>query len=314
MTRMKTLPRTALAALVLAALMITSGGGSPASATFPGANGKIAFTVDRADRLRVWIMNSGGASKTEVAATPRDNFSPHWKANGMQFVFIATTPSGVDQIYSISRTGNLRTQITTGGKSFLNPAINAGETKIVASGRIPGGNYNLFLMNADGTGLMRFTQLRGALDLDPEFSPDGTQIVFERVKANGDSYIMRKNVDGTGLVQLTGGNGRQFDPGWHPSGTMITYAHATGEGVNQTARVFRMNADGTGRTRISANGRGTMFVDPCYSPDGAKIAYIRLPDGRSNVPDVYTMTSAGTMHERLTDHNFRVLDLDWGVA
>lgn len=314
MTRMKTRSRTALAVLALAALMITSGGGSPAGATFPGPNGKIAFTVDRGDRFRVWIMNSGGASKTQVASTPRDNFSPHWKANGMHFVFIATTPSGVDQIYSISKTGNLRTQITTGSKSFLNPAIDAGETRIVASGRIPGGNYNLFLLNADGTGLTRFTQLRSALDLDPEFSPDGTQIVFERVKENGDSFIMRKNVDGTGLVQLTGGNGRQFDPNWHPSGGMITYAHATGEGVNETSRIFRMNADGTGRTRITGNSRGTFFVDPCYSPDGAKIAYIRLPDGRSSVPDVYTMTSAGAMHERLTDHNFRVLDLDWGIA
>ncbi len=125
---------------------------------------------------------------------------------------------------------------------------------------------------------------------------------------------MRKNVDGTGLVKLTGGNGRQFDPSWHPSGAMVTYSHAAGTGDNETSRIWRMNADGSGKVRITDNNRGTFFADPCYSPDGAKIAYIRLPDNQSNVPDVYTMTSAGAMHERLTDHNFRVLDLDWGIA
>jgi TolB protein len=56
-------------------------------------------------------------------------------------------------------------------------------------------------MNSDGTGVMRLT-LNSAVDGTPDWSPDGTRIVFASTRdGNSEIYIM--NADGTGELRLT---------------------------------------------------------------------------------------------------------------
>src|SRR3989442_15813046 len=69
-------------------------------------------------------------------------------------------------------------------------------------------------VNADGTGLTALTNATaaGALSFAPQWSPDGTRVVFESSRkldgsdagnGNGTSNIWRVNADGTGLTALT---------------------------------------------------------------------------------------------------------------
>jgi Tol biopolymer transport system component len=45
-------------------------------------------------------------------------------------------------------------------------------------GELGDGFNNLMVMNPDGTGVRRLTRTDG--DINPSWSPDGTQVVFER--------------------------------------------------------------------------------------------------------------------------------------
>ena len=73
-------------------------------------------------------------------------------------------------------------------------------------------------MNADGTGQTRLTNVP-ANDSAPNFSPDGTRIVFND-RWLGEVYVM--NADGSGRVNVTNGSALvETDPVFSPDGTRI---------------------------------------------------------------------------------------------
>src|SRR5262249_55675314 len=79
---------------------------------------------------------------------------------------------------------------------------------------IEGPGAEIYVMNADGTGLTRLTT-NLALDWNPAWSPNGKQIVFasDRVAGAGQQiYVM--NSDGSDQKPLTGQPGASSFPDW----------------------------------------------------------------------------------------------------
>ena len=128
----------------------------------------------------------------------------------------------------------------------------------------------LFVMNADGTGVRKLTlPPNGTEDTNPDWSPDGSRLVFERAPSTGAHSIWTVNSDGTGLRRLTPdcppGAGvptcRADDgwPVWSPDGKHIAFQRLTGAlrpngaTVNDAKAIYKdeltiMDADG-GHTR-----------------------------------------------------------------
>lgn len=154
------------------------------------------------------------------------------------------------------------------------------------------GDGDIYLMNADGTRLIRLTEgLRAA---GPAWSPDGTQIVF--TQDQGTSLVVM-NADGTGARELRL-DGEAYPPyqlpAWSPDGTRIAF-QASPEPRAETNSVYVTSVDGTGTTRITHGGSdGT----PAWSPDGSELAYAG-PDG------IYLLDVATGAEHRLTDCRFR---------
>jgi hypothetical protein len=96
------------------------------------------------------------------------------------------------------------------------------------------------------------------------------KIVYESNR-EGNFELYLCNADGSGTVNLTRTPDRdELYPKPSPDGTQICYVVDTGTGDAKVRDVEYMNSDGTGRTRIATNGR-----EPCWSPDGACIAYMK---------------------------------------
>jgi Tol biopolymer transport system component len=100
-------------------------------------------------------------------------------------------------------------------------------------------NWELFIMNADGSDKINLTKTPDFDEMYPHVSPDGTKISF---------------------VIDEGTNRR-----------------------NKTRSVYYMNIDGTGRIKIADNAR-----EPCWSPDGKKIAYLKGEYGTYNTREYAT--------------------------
>jgi len=99
------------------------------------------------------------------------------------------------------------------------------------------------------------------------------KIVFETYretngKKNWELYMM--NADGSGAVNLTNTpDVNEMYPHVSPDGTKLCFVVDEGTGRTTIRSVYYMNIDGTGRVKVADSAR-----EPCWSPDGKRIAYL----------------------------------------
>jgi hypothetical protein len=152
----------------------------------------------------------------------------------------------------------------------------------------PGG---ITTISSDGTNPTVLTDTSSVGGSTPDWSPDGTKIVFSGVPVGsptGFQQIFVINPDGTGMQQLTSTDSYNDSfPKWSPDGTKILFVRGLGENI------FVMNADGTGVTALTASGQPVpgyptyylLQVDgPNWSRDSTKVvltAYLITPLGRA---------------------------------
>jgi len=298
---------------VLAALVVFLVAAVPAQATFPGPNGKLAFTALYLSRPQIYTMGFSGGEKTRITDPPSKNYNPSWNWDS-RIVFIAVPAGGTHQIFMMNANGTLRTQVTTGTRNYEDPAISPNDQRIVAVEWGGSASYrHLYFVRADGTGTRRFTNAP-ADDYTPSWSPDGTKIVWTRQFPSGKYQIFTMNADGTGLAKLTGGSANAKDPCWSPDGLRIVYTYVTGKNpAMRTGRLWTMNANGTNKQRLTMNVVGSMYDGAAWSPAGNKIAFIREADAAHTVPDVVTVNyPGGGGQDNLTNGLYHPLDVDWG--
>jgi Tol biopolymer transport system component len=150
--------------------------------------------------------------------------------------------------------------------------------------------YQIFSVNADGTGLREVTRGGARIDnAEAESSPDGRFVVFQHGPHNGDMEIDSMRSDGRGVRRLARCTVCRWstDPSFSHDGRSIVFARWSRGG--QVA-IWRMRSDGTDQHVVVRAGKGRprdqpdyyptvpapkrAFVDqPVLSPDGRFLAY-----------------------------------------
>ncbi|MCP4543931.1 MAG: hypothetical protein GY832_43000 [Chloroflexi bacterium] len=126
----------------------------------------------------------------------------------------------------------------------LPPLSGNGGGRIVFSSRRSGDDYDIYVMNADGTDPRRLTQTPNDEEGGTDWSPDGSQIVFTSSRESlGRIRVM--NADGSNKHWLTTKGG--IDPAWSPDGDRIAFTRE----IHIDADIYVMNADGTNQQRLT---------------------------------------------------------------
>ncbi len=211
---------------------------------------------------------------------------------GDKIVF-ASSRDGDYAIFGMNADGSSQGRLTDeggdlsieGGVEFqTDPAWSPDGSKIAfASARE--GSYDIYVMDADGTGTKRLTS-SNANDQGPTWSPDGSRIAFARSSDGGHVWVM--DADGTGVHRLTDDDlAAEGEPAWSPDGGWIAYTHrASGSDVRE---IWVVHPDGSGRrsvTKLKAKSYG-----PAWAPDSKRLAFSADNDGVRY--DIYTIGSDG---------------------
>jgi large repetitive protein len=160
----------------------------------------------------------------------------------------------------------------------------------------PTGTWQMYTINADGSGMTQITNLPSTTnDLwVPSFSPDGKKIAFCH-DMTGAPEIYTINADGTGLTQLTFDNLFDCTPHWSPDGMRIAFARMVPSTLLTV--IATMPADGSGPT-VNLTTEIWNAIWPTYTPDGSRITFESTQAGFISV--VWIMNTDGTHQERLT--------------
>jgi Tol biopolymer transport system component/uncharacterized RDD family membrane protein YckC len=169
-----------------------------------------------------------------------------------------------------------------------------GNTIVFTSNRT--GTYNIYLVNADGSGLRQLTRFQIGEVARPSLSPDGTTILFQRQdKPAATSDIWGVQADGSRMRNLTPEPDDEGSPTWSPDGTKVAFA----SNRSSASDIFLMNPDGSGIKQLTNNS--AIEDDPVFSPDGKQLAFLK--EGSIADPPVlqlWTMNADGTSARQLT--------------
>jgi Tol biopolymer transport system component len=82
-------------------------------------------------------------------------------------------------------------------------------------------------MSPDGSHQSRLTHVKGK-DANPDWSPDGSQIVFQSNRRNrpGNWDLWAIRPDGSGIERITSSRATEWAPAWSPDGTRIAFTIA----------------------------------------------------------------------------------------
>lgn len=137
------------------------------------------------------------------------------------------------------------------------------------------GNWDIWMMNADGTGLKPLTT-QPSEDRFPAWNPDGQRIAFASNRSgNWDIWIM--DADGAQQKQLTTTARDDLVPTWSRDGQKIAFVSYR----DLEYSIYKMDADGQNQKKLTTGGNGDW--GPSFSPDGSRIAFVSTRTGNGDI-------------------------------
>jgi Tol biopolymer transport system component len=240
----------------------------------------------RESSYELYVMNPDGSGKRRLARSPLAG------NDGLFRAVPAWSPAGRKIVFAIQVRGS------------------AGLCH-----RVGACNDEIFVINADGSGLRRLTR-NAVPDGHPAWSPDGRKIAFLgwRDGTGADVFVM--NADGSDQRNLTRKPGNEFVPAWSPDGRAIVFtAVPPGQplwvGGSRSASgphrdVYVMNADGSDQRNLT-HTREAGEYGAAWAPDGRTIAFAAY-DGRSN--QIFVINADGSGKRALT-HKITETFMSW---
>jgi Tol biopolymer transport system component len=191
---------------------------------------KIAFRrqVGIGDTGEIYIVDSDGSDLKRLTQNSLFDAEPTWSPDGSKVIFnevIAGNNEIVQKDASSADPASAPENLTNNVQNDSNPSVSPDGR--IAFSRLNSTDYDVYVMDADGTDQTNITNNSASWDSQPAFSPDGEKIAFTRGAFNSmDIWVMGAN--GASPVNLTPGQAtprQDSHPDWQP------VADGDGDGV-----------------------------------------------------------------------------------
>ena len=255
----------------------------------------------------IYLMNGDGTEPRRLTDnTDGDGFAT-LSPDGKRIVFDSNRNRGVGEslftsdLYLMKADGREQTLLTRGSSASWSPdgkriAFHASATGTGTPIRTDPGSAttdsDIFVARIEDAAIESLTNLTGdgagAIDDDPDWSPDGQSIIYTSHQPGDDvplgngfvsntADIYKVDADGTDApTDLTPDNYEERAPAWSPDGARVAFSCRIG-GDSADLEICVMNGDGTGLVQQTDNT--VADITPTWSPDGQEIVFQRQVQG-----------------------------------
>lgn len=157
------------------------------------------------------------------------------------------------------------------------------------------GNKEIYLMDWDGFNVRKLTA-NGSINLNPDFSPSGKEMVFTSYKRKNPDLYRRELFTGT-EARVSSAQGINITGAFAPDGNRIALAMSK----DGNSEIYLISKEGKQLARLTSNP--AIDLSPAWSPDGRFIAFV---SDRFGKPQVFVMTADGKDPKRITPGGYNV--------
>ncbi len=270
----------------------------------------IAYTADdRYRSINLMLLDTTTGESTALTHGAHLNLDPVWSSDSSRMLYVSTAPDGWYNLYSLPLENGVpgepsrltednaypNSRLYFGSQDLhIQPTLSPdGSEMILVSNRgIPLGSGALWRAPVSPDAMSGATRIHREETLyrtRPQWSPDGTRIVYSSHRGSQYTNLYVLPVEGGEPYQLTFGDWDHFEPRWSPDGEWIVYVsnqHGGSElrllktfgGAERAIEI---------RRRIYRRPRGTLRVAVVDQDTGRSTAariLLRASDGKAYAP------------------------------
>jgi TolB protein len=190
--------------------------------------------------------------------------TPSWRPDGKELL-VTSYRAGRPEIWSVRLADGAFRRV--GAVPNAMGGVFSPDGTRIAFTASDGGNSDVWVMGADGSGARRLTR-EPALDLSPAWSPDGKRLAFVSDRA-GTPQLYVMNADGSGVRRLTFRGNYNQTPQWSPRGDLLAF---TARDERKTFDVFAIALE-AGRIDRITQDQGRTNEEPSWAPNGRLVVF-----------------------------------------
>ncbi|HEY1595118.1 MAG TPA: hypothetical protein VGF74_06970 [Thermoleophilaceae bacterium] len=290
--------RLALAASI--SLVCLSGLCATANATFPGSNGRLAFSRSEGAPSQIFTVDPGGLVASPLTGdAEHNNFAPAWSPDGSRLVFVQNTSMGNPPftLELMNADGSGLRPLATDPSFLADPSWSPDGRHVVFQAETP--SEGLYVVDVD-SGAPPVAIPGTAGYFEPAWSPLGNRIAV----AVDPDQVGTISTDGSDFQPLDTPpvNLTDRDPAWSADASTIYFDQGPallGCASTTPPQIFMVPAGGGAVTSFSQDPSIREY-DPAPSPDGTAVAFARCDDPTDSLDHVWVAAPNGSGAHALT--------------
>jgi TolB protein len=260
---------------------------------------RIAYVTKSGREYRLEVADADGEGAQTALRSKEPIMSPAWAPDGTRIAYVSfELKKPVVYVHNLM-TGQ-RTVVANfkGNNSAPNWSPDGSKLAVTLT---RDGLSQIYILNADGSGVRRITQSSGIIDTEAQFSPDGQNLYFTSDRSGGPQ-IYRMSVNGGEAKRLTFGSPYNVAPRISPDGNTLAFISRR----NGNFQLYSMDLSNGQEQRLSDTNNDD---NPSFAPNGKYLMYATESNRRGTLAIVST---DGRIKQKLTIQAGDIQGATWG--